>query len=484
MLQQVELKPDMQVLEPAGGDGAFVRGLLQQGVPSNNITVWDLDPAREEALAQQGVEVVIQDSLLDVDFQSPDQQFDLVVGNPPYLSKQSEYIQAHKQQLRKRFPEISAAETYGLFLLLGIKLLRPGGELIFIISDSYRSIQTHQKLRRWLLEHTTLHQIALMPDSLFQDKGVSVKTSVIHLQKGAPPADHQTCFRDFRQQPTGKYEGPKIYRKQQQLSNRPGARLTLSQNPDITQLLCDPPGTLLGEQLVGGIGLHTPDNTRFMARMQYPGETLADSGRVPKVVPASKARDPESPWRILHKRGGQLTYYERPRYAIRWTPKSQQSYMGPQSFWQLQQERKAQSIVLISGVADQLSARLGSPGGVWYSNKCFGFFPRNPEKYPPAFFVGLLNSQPYRACMKVISHTASMQLSDLQALPRLFFSQAEVAAITDQTRYIIETLQDGGDLHREAVAKIDQLVQTQLQKMLRQGDDDQKEDAQQQTLRL
>lgn len=468
MLEQVQLSSDLDVLEPAGGEGAFVKGLLRQGLSADQITVWDLDPARKDQLEKLGVKVVIQDSLLDVDFRNPRRQFDLIVGNPPYLAKQSDYIQAHKQQLRKRFPEISAAETYGLFLFMGVHLLRPGGELIFILSDSYRSIKTHEKLRAWLLEHTRIEQIAVMPPDLFDKQGASVRTSILHLTKTAAPQDHKVVFHDFRDNRSGSYDAPTDPVAQRQFRARPGKRLTRAQDPDLTRILSHPPGRLL-DRLVGGIGLHTSDNARYMARIQYPGESLTENARTPRIISARDVENPDTNWRVLHKRGGRLPFWARPRYAIRWDEASQQEYMGPADFWRLQRLRQDQPAVLVSGVAEYLNARLGQAGGVWYSNKCFAFFPKDSDEYPALFFVGLLNSALYRRLMKVISHTNSMQLSDLRALPGLEFSPGQVQTITRATSKIVEALQNGETPPEQAREKLNDCVQRRFRTVAEQA---------------
>lgn len=87
--------------------------------------------------------------------------FDIVIGNPPYVQ-----IQNFSRQQIQRYWELqqydSFAKTgdiYCLFYERGFRLLRNGGSLSFISSNKWMRANYGQKLRRFLLDKTTILQL-------------------------------------------------------------------------------------------------------------------------------------------------------------------------------------------------------------------------------------------------------------------------------------------------------------------------------------
>ncbi|HQB76161.1 MAG TPA: N-6 DNA methylase, partial [bacterium] len=119
-----------KLLEPSGGDGAFVSVILKNKLlKPDQITVWDINPEVKNGLNELGLKnVVIKDTLLNTDIANDSlfgcEQFSHIIGNPPYLNKQSDYIKKNKHKLGNIFNEIGANDTYAMFLYLGCKLLK------------------------------------------------------------------------------------------------------------------------------------------------------------------------------------------------------------------------------------------------------------------------------------------------------------------------------------------------------------------------
>src|SRR5207302_1384133 len=124
-------------LEPSHGHGAFVRALADMGVPRSRVVAIDLDPTPSDAdgLAQttRGVDFITWARVTK-------RRFDRVVGNPPYVP-----IGRLDGTLRD-----AAAGVLGLdgkpiglgsnlwyaFVLVALRLLRPGGSLAFILPSA------------------------------------------------------------------------------------------------------------------------------------------------------------------------------------------------------------------------------------------------------------------------------------------------------------------------------------------------------------
>src|SRR6185295_18599040 len=85
-----------------------------------------------------------------------DKKFDFVVGNPPYGKV------ALSQKQRQYFAEsvYGHANTYGVFLHLGVVLLKPQGRLGYVVPASMLSGLYFQNLRRFLTEHCRIQAIA------------------------------------------------------------------------------------------------------------------------------------------------------------------------------------------------------------------------------------------------------------------------------------------------------------------------------------
>lgn len=87
--------------------------------------------------------------------------FDVVVGNPPYLSvkrglpvKEAEYYRKHYSTAQKQF------DVFEIFIERGLGLLRPGGRLGFIVPKPVLTNENMTPLRRLVLEKSELEVIA------------------------------------------------------------------------------------------------------------------------------------------------------------------------------------------------------------------------------------------------------------------------------------------------------------------------------------
>jgi SAM-dependent methyltransferase len=90
-------------------------------------------------------------------------KFDLIVGNPPFGGSFPPDIEdALDALLGNRGGLKIKKETYAFFIVACTELLRPGGRLVFICSDSLLTIPTMTGLRRHLMEsgQVTLHRLA------------------------------------------------------------------------------------------------------------------------------------------------------------------------------------------------------------------------------------------------------------------------------------------------------------------------------------
>jgi hypothetical protein len=424
-----------RVLEPSGGDGAFVSGLVERGVPGSAIEVWDVDPAAGEQVVSFGATFVCCDSLLDMPPGAG--RFSHVVGNPPYLNKSSAYIRENRAALARRWGSVGASECYAMFIALAVEQLCDGGQLLFVVSDTFLTLGSHRKLRKLLLDSTQVDQVTLLPRGVFSDAAVA--TVVVAARKGCPVAGHEVVFTDLRDCDLGVYDGESVRVAQAELSALPGSLFVPSQvSRQLLEVAERSPKMV--ELLDGGLGMYTGDNAAFVA--------VVDDGDGPVVPPRGLsvvARDAVDGvvWRAYHKRGGAVRWFAPAEHAVRWDEQSRACYTVPVSA-EVGDEGRAGFVV--SGVASGLSARLLTPGAMWESNKAFGLFPRDPDRFPPEFFVAALNSAWYRAVAKALNHTVSFQVRDVKALPMLPFTPAEVVELAGLGRLCVDGVRRGVDV--------------------------------------
>ena len=107
--------------------------------------------------------------------------YDKVIGNPPYGAWQT--IEK-RELLKKKYIGQYVKETYALFLLRSLSVLKNGGRLSFVIPDTFLFLNMHEKLRKILLTNTKIEEILIFPSKFFP--GVSFgysNLSIITLEK-------------------------------------------------------------------------------------------------------------------------------------------------------------------------------------------------------------------------------------------------------------------------------------------------------------
>ena len=85
--------------------------------------------------------------------------FDIVIGNPPYVRQ--ELIRSIKPILKRLFSEVYAgtADLYVYFYKRGTELLRAGGSLIYISSNSFLRAGFSRKLRKFFTDKVYFHRL-------------------------------------------------------------------------------------------------------------------------------------------------------------------------------------------------------------------------------------------------------------------------------------------------------------------------------------
>ncbi|HEY6321867.1 MAG TPA: N-6 DNA methylase, partial [Thermoanaerobaculia bacterium] len=90
-----------------------------------------------------------------------DSRFDLIVGNPPYVTT-SRLSTAHKNELRDLFSSANGrVDLYALFFERSLQLLAPGGRLALITPNKFLTSESARPLRRLILQMSCVNVIAI-----------------------------------------------------------------------------------------------------------------------------------------------------------------------------------------------------------------------------------------------------------------------------------------------------------------------------------
>lgn len=141
---------------------------------------------------------------------------DLAVGNPPFVTVAA--TPEHRALLAEAgLPVSDRAQTIAaplLFLAQTLRLLRPGGQLGFIVPAGWATGERHRAMRAFLVNQHVLHEVIELPPGTFQ--GIEVCTFMLVLTKG--PSVHPLPVRLFRCGPDGQLSRPLLVPLQQAIS--------------------------------------------------------------------------------------------------------------------------------------------------------------------------------------------------------------------------------------------------------------------------
>jgi SAM-dependent methyltransferase len=187
-----------KILEPSFGTGEFLEDLALR-YPDSAIDGYEIDPALFNEMAWDKGTLTLGDFLKN---DIPDDTYDLVIGNPPYFQVQ-EYDQKFNTVVNGR-PNI-----FSFFFQEGIRVLRDGGWLVYVIPTSMCTGKYFLNLRKHIEEYCGVKAIVNFDDSEFENALQSV--IVLTLQKGFESQKNLVYGDDFK----FNYNGDDIIEKSQ-----------------------------------------------------------------------------------------------------------------------------------------------------------------------------------------------------------------------------------------------------------------------------
>lgn len=176
LLDRCGLFEGMRVLDPGVGTGEFLRSVAERE-PLAELYGWDVDEALLEVAAANAPEAhLVHRSALGVYDGEP---FDLVVGNPPYFQFKP------SRGIRERFAGVISGRVniFALFFQVGLEVLRPGGQLAYVVPPSMNTGAYFERLRRYVLERSEIEFLEIHHDQKLFD-GAQTPVQLIVLRRG------------------------------------------------------------------------------------------------------------------------------------------------------------------------------------------------------------------------------------------------------------------------------------------------------------
>jgi predicted RNA methylase len=173
------LPPTPRLLDPACGDGAFLRFAIAQSVTERHLAYGsEIDADLVASLRADGLQVLHTDGLDPAGL--PADSFDVVVGNPPFgitTSRSEPHTPSEVQ-----------------FLLRALELVRPGGYITLVLPSGVLANESLRWVRADVLRRCTVMAVVSLPRTAFRKTGANAVCSVVVLRKAEAPPKHRAFF--------------------------------------------------------------------------------------------------------------------------------------------------------------------------------------------------------------------------------------------------------------------------------------------------
>jgi hypothetical protein len=490
MVKRLELQEDDVVLEPSAGDGVFIDEVIKKQ-PNINITALDINPEAISTLNNKyadkpNIKVINTDTLLDEQLDNyviENGRYTKIIGNPPYGAWQD---YEKRDFLKKKYKGFYVKESYAIFLLRCISLLKENGILSFIIPDTFMNLHMHNRLREFLLLNTKIKEIVIFPSSFFPgvsfqyskmciitvkkvvdfNKALDNEIRIISGLKKAIDLDDITNERDL-----SKYNEESL--KQKDIYDSVDKAFLLQGGEGIRNLINNI-DTKLGDIADCVTGIYTGDNKRFF---KVANDRVRNQSKCPIIEENEINNDYLQYENILEGiegerhfipvvKGAADNYIRNIDWYIDWGKEAINFYnTEKKARFQNSQFYFKTGIALPMVKSSKIKANLIE--NMVFDQSVVGVFPKEDKHL--YYLLGLFNSEVFTKIVHTINPTANNSANYIKKVP-LIIEEEGIKHITSIVKKIIEAKRETGKVDSKLQQKIDEYFNAQYKEWLNSTD--------------
>ena len=279
---------NVSMIEPSIGTGVFYEAFSNEfGSSAKRALGFEIDPHYYEPARKFWEGEPLEMRLGDFLQQTPDETFDLLVANPPYV-RHHHIDGEQKQRLQHRVLTETGIRISGLaglycyFMMLSSGWLREGGISQWLVPSEFMDVNYGQAVKQYLLENVTLLHIHRFQADDLQFADALVSSCIVVFKNEKPTGETAIRFSIG-----GGINAP----ANEKTISSADLSAQMKWTPLFTEDIQETTGKTLGDFFMVKRGIATGDNSFFVvnretiARYQIPAEFLRPMLPSPRNVP-------------------------------------------------------------------------------------------------------------------------------------------------------------------------------------------------------
>jgi adenine-specific DNA-methyltransferase len=180
------------------GYGGFLESFLEDNTPTSQSMKFygfDVDSNKIDILKlNHSLLGVLNFSALDTNnlqiqdpiIHTPQQKFDILIGNPPWGARLNK-SELHQIQDLSQFT-VKQYDSYGLFLIRNMSLLKEKGLLYLVLPETFLLNPNYQEIRKYIIQTTTILDIIYLGEDIFEN--VNMPAIILGIKKNPVEPEH------------------------------------------------------------------------------------------------------------------------------------------------------------------------------------------------------------------------------------------------------------------------------------------------------
>jgi len=135
--------------------------------------------------------------------------FEVVIGNPPYVRPHNIPADIKKILWATFTTFVAKSDIYSCFMERGLELTKPGGAFSFIVPQTWTSLESFTKIRKFILDHAKVIKLVQLPKKVFADSTVETCIFVFERTRSKPKQKQEVQIEKL--DPNGKVENVRAF---------------------------------------------------------------------------------------------------------------------------------------------------------------------------------------------------------------------------------------------------------------------------------